>query len=92
MMATSCARITVSGIVQGVFFRKHARDKALELGLRGYVTNLPDGRVHIIAQGLAKKLEDFIRWCHRGSPNSQVSHVEVKYMEKFPFKSFEIRS
>jgi acylphosphatase len=47
------ARVTiwVRGRVQGVGFRWWVRSRALELGLVGTVTNLDDGRVHVVAEG-----------------------------------------
>jgi len=44
-------RIYVSGRVQGVFYRSNTRKKALELGLKGWVRNLPDGRVEAVVEG-----------------------------------------
>ncbi|MCB0783112.1 MAG: acylphosphatase, partial [Flavobacteriales bacterium] len=44
-------RMVVRGRVQGVWYRKHTREKALELGLRGWVMNQPDGSVLVEAEG-----------------------------------------
>ncbi len=52
--------ILVSGLVQGVFFRAHTREKASELFLSGWVKNLPDGRVEILAEGERENLEKLI--------------------------------
>ena len=43
--------LTISGKVQGVFFRDSTKKLAEELGIRGYVKNLPDGTVKIEAEG-----------------------------------------
>lgn len=50
---TQDVRLTVwvHGRVQGVGFRWWARARALELGLVGFATNLPDGRVEVVAEG-----------------------------------------
>jgi acylphosphatase len=43
--------ITVIGLVQGVYYRQSTKEKALELGISGFVKNLPDGNVRILATG-----------------------------------------
>ncbi|HEC62953.1 MAG TPA: acylphosphatase [Candidatus Acetothermia bacterium] len=72
-------RLLVSGRVQGVFFRAHTRDLARRLGLSGYVRNLPDGRVEIVAEGEEKALGELISVAHRGPPLAQVTGVEEKW-------------
>jgi acylphosphatase len=71
----------VSGVVQGVFFRAHARDMARDLGLTGWVKNLADGRVEIIAEGDSEKLQRFIEWCRRGPAGSSVEDLEIRREE-----------
>lgn len=68
----------VSGLVQGVFFRARTRDKARSLGLRGWAANLDDGRVEIVAEGMAETLDQFIAWCHKGPVLARVKAVEVR--------------
>lgn len=70
MMAA--ARFLVSGKVQGVFFRASTRERALDLGLSGRATNLPDGRVDVIAEGDAAALD---AWLHQGPPAARVESV-----------------
>lgn len=66
-------RWLVEGLVQGVFFRESTRRAALEIGgIAGFVRNLPDGRVEVVAEGPREALErlrDFIR---RGPPQARV--------------------
>lgn len=83
--------ITVSGKVQGVFFRKFTKTKALELGLSGFVQNHADGSVFIEATGEAINLSSFIEWCHTGSPQSEVKKVTVKEIETEHHHTFQIR-
>ena len=45
------AEVTVTGMVQGVFFRVETRDRARSLGLAGWVTNAPDGTVRAAFEG-----------------------------------------
>jgi acylphosphatase len=80
-MAEKRAHIVVSGRVQGVFFRAYTEDAASGLGVRGWVRNLQDGRVEIMAEGDEKALKDLIIWCHRGSPMAHVSDVDVEWGE-----------
>ena len=44
-------RISITGTVQGVFFRTYIKEKADELKVRGFARNLEDGRVEVIAEG-----------------------------------------
>ena len=55
------AHILYSGRVQGVGFRYTAKDFASDLGVSGWVKNLPDGRVEILAEGEKKLIEELIR-------------------------------
>lgn len=62
--------------MQGVFFRASTRDRALQLGLRGYARNLSDGRVEVLAEGDARALDALERWLHVGPPRAKVEAVE----------------
>jgi acylphosphatase len=70
-------RIFISGRVQGVYFRVYTRKAALGFGLRGWVKNLPDGRVEAVIEGEERKVEEMLEWCWQGSPSSKVEKVEV---------------
>jgi len=70
--------IKVEGTVQGVFFRKSAQDKAMQLGLTGWVKNEVDGSVKIFVQGDQHKLSDFIAWCEKGPELAAVSDLTVE--------------
>ncbi len=50
-------RFRISGLVQGVGFRYYALRRAQERGVVGYVRNLPDGRVEVVAEGAEEALE-----------------------------------
>ena len=56
------AHVYVSGDVQGVFFRDSASQRAGELGLAGWVRNLPDGRVEAVFEGTREKVREMVRW------------------------------
>jgi acylphosphatase len=69
------ARFLVSGKVQGVLFRASTRERALDLGLSGRATNLPDGRVDVVAEGDAAALDALEAWLHEGPPAARVDAV-----------------
>jgi acylphosphatase len=84
--------LTVTGVVQGVFFRAHTRNAAQNFGLVGWVRNLRDGRVEIVAEGATEKLQELIRWCHRGPRLARVDSVDITWDEATgEFDTFEIR-
>lgn len=83
----------ISGRVQGVFFRAHTRDLALRLGLTGFARNLPDGRVEVVAEGPEEKLQELVRFCHRGPPMAEVTGVDVRWEEPTSaFNGFAVRN
>jgi len=86
MQGIICRKITVSGRVQGVFYRKHAQEKALELQITGTVQNNSDGSVELFACGDEKSINDFIKWCRVGPP---LAHVENLASEPTDFSAFE---
>jgi acylphosphatase len=67
----------VRGAVQGVAFRYYARLRATELGLTGYVRNLPDGSVELLAEGEEAALAELERWLGHGPPSAEVGEVVV---------------
>ncbi len=69
--------VFISGIVQGVFFRSSTKDKAEELGITGWVRNLPDGRVEAVFEGDKENVEKMVEWCRNGPEYARVSGVEV---------------
>ncbi len=71
--------LIIHGRVQGVFYRASAREKAMELGLTGWVKNRVDGTVEILAEGERKRLDALIEWCYMGPPDAYVADVEVKW-------------
>ncbi len=72
-------RLVVSGLVQGVAFRAYTVDEARRLGVRGWVRNLPDGRVEVEAEGGRDALLALIRSVERGPPAARVEGVEAEW-------------
>ena len=79
----SCKRVhaIVHGRVQGVFFREYTRRKAEELGLNGWVRNLPDRTVETVFTGEADQVAAMMQWLSSGSPQSDVTEVEIQEEE-----------
>jgi acylphosphatase len=91
-MALKRIRAVVKGRVQGVFFRSHTQEKALALGLAGWVRNRPDGSVETVAEGDVDRLEQFHQWLHHGPPAARVDLVEVEEQKpQGELRDFEIR-
>ena len=78
-MATVRAHVFVSGRVQGVLFRESTRREAEARQVRGWVRNLPDGRVEAVFEGQASDVQQMVAWCHHGPPRARVEQVDVKY-------------
>lgn len=77
----STVKFTVSGRVQGVFYRAGTREQALELGLTGYAKNLPDGSVEVLASGSGQAIEALERWLWHGPPAAKVEAVLQEYVQ-----------
>ncbi|HID16812.1 TPA: acylphosphatase [Candidatus Bathyarchaeota archaeon] len=86
------AHVFVSGRVQGVFFRWETREQALKRNVKGWVRNLPDGRVEAVFEGEKGDVKRMVEFCRRGPPGAKVSNVEVEWEEyKGEHEDFEIR-
>jgi len=86
------AHVYVSGQVQGVFFRDSARKKAEQLGLAGWVENLPDGRVEALFEGAQEKVREMIQWCEEGPPHATVEDVDAEFEDfEESLEGFEVR-
>jgi acylphosphatase len=75
----SRVHLFIKGWVQGVFFRYETQNTANRLGLKGWVRNLKDGSVEVVAEGPKKNLEQLIAWCWKGPPLARVEKVEVSW-------------
>jgi acylphosphatase len=71
--------LIVQGIVQGVGFRYHTQNEATRLGVTGYVKNLPDGTVEIVAEGASPAVAQFLDWAKQGPPPAHVKQVNITY-------------
>jgi len=80
------AHVFVSGRVQGVFFRSEIKHEADSHGVKGWVRNLPDGRVEAVFEGEEEAVKALIEFCKRGPPGARVTNVDLtweNYTEEF---------
>ncbi len=82
--------ITVSGHVQGVFFRQTTREIAEQLDVKGQVENLPNGDVYLIATGEQSQLDKLVAWCRKGPAKAVVENIVVKELEARSFDRFSV--
>jgi acylphosphatase len=85
-------KIIVSGRVQGVNFRRYTQLTAEQLGVRGWVRNLPDGEVEACFEGDADAVDSLVEWCRSGPPSSRVDSLDIQeqtFTGEFP--DFQIR-
>jgi len=75
------ARVSIRGRVQGVYFRISTREEALARGVSGWVRNLTDGSVEMVAQGERPAVESLLAWCRQGPPRARVDEVLVQWEE-----------
>lgn len=82
----------ISGRVQGVFYRANTKKVADKLGLTGWVRNLPDGRVEVVAEGERQVIDKLINYLHKGPMIAKVNRVDFD-IKKFTgeFSEFEVR-
>ena len=86
-------RWVVDGMVQGVGFRWYIHGRALSLGVRGWVRNLEDGAVEVVALASESTMAEFERIVRRGPPGAQVTGITTNDVphELVEGKSFTIR-
>ncbi|MEX1023661.1 MAG: acylphosphatase [Planctomycetota bacterium] len=72
MTKTPAMHVLVEGHVQGVAFRWTTRDRARALGLVGWVRNVANGAVEVLAQGEPEALDELYEWLGEGPPHAQV--------------------
>ena len=69
---------TIQGRVQGVAFRHYTFRRAQELGVTGWVRNLPDGSVEGLFEGEYSAVAALVEWCRIGPPAAQVERLDVR--------------
>ena len=86
-------RFLVSGKVQHVYYRKFVSQALMRQQIQGYVRNLDDGRVEVVARLLEEDVDAVLRVLKEGSPGSDVEeiHVEILEDDDLIYDGFEIR-
>ena len=79
-------KATVSGKVQGVWFRDSTRQEAIKLKVTGWVKNIPGGTVYLEAEGEENNLKSLERWLHISSLHSRVDRVDLQWI--MPTKTY----
>lgn len=82
--------VFLSGRVQGVGFRRNIKHQADKLRVTGWVKNLPDRRVEIMASGKEEKLEKLIEFCKKGPFLAEVSDIQKEKLTHEDFDYFSI--
>lgn len=82
--------ITVTGKVQGVFYRATTKTIAKQLGITGIVKNQPNGDVFIAAEAESPVLEQFLAWCHQGPEHARVATVTAQEGIIQGYSDFEV--
>jgi acylphosphatase len=90
--ARRAIRCIVAGRVQGVYYRAATVERAGELGLGGWVKNLPDGRVEAVASGPLEALTEFAAWLWQGPPAARVASVQVEEWTEAVPERFDARA
>jgi acylphosphatase len=70
-------RLSITGRVQGVFFRESCRRVAEQNGVAGTARNLDDGSVQVVLEGTARAVAEVIAWCRKGPSGASVTGVDV---------------
>jgi acylphosphatase len=73
------AHALISGRVQGVAYRIETQWAAERIGVRGWVRNLPDGRVEAVFEGGREEVDEILEWCRRGPALARVDAVDVRW-------------
>lgn len=85
-----CIHCFVSGLVQGVWFRAGTNEEAKKLGLTGWVRNVPDGRVEVLACGERDKVMLLAEWLKTGPKRAKVSECSYEELPWEMHESFSI--
>ena len=89
--APAAIRCLIGGRVQGVFYRASTVETAERLGLRGWVENLRDGRVEVVAAGTEEALAQLTAWLWQGPPSARVESVDIQPWPQTVPEGFVVR-
>ena len=86
------AHMFISGRVQGVFFRSQTKNNADNYDVKGWVRNLPDGRLEAVFEGEKEAVQALIEFCKHGPSGARVTNIALTWesyigtLEKFKIK------
>lgn len=84
-------RVRIRGLVHGVSFRSSMARMASDMGVRGWVRNLPDGSVEAFLEGDEKKVQKVLDWARMGPPRARVDRVDMETATPRNHRDFRIR-
>jgi acylphosphatase len=73
------AHVFVSGRVQGVFFRSQTKHNAERYDVKGWIRNLPDGRVEAVLEGDEEAVQTLIEFCKYGPSGARVTNFDLTW-------------
>jgi len=82
--------VRVSGRVQGVFYRAYTKAQAQELGIKGWVRNVPGGGVEAILEGERQKVGELVSLMKTGPEGSIISGLELSELKCKGYEDFKI--
>jgi acylphosphatase len=89
-MSRICVRLTIFGIVHGVFFRATMADVASREGVSGWVRNVPNGSVEALLEGEEASVTRVVEWARHGPSRARVDSVRVERQQLRNTKGFRI--
>ena len=86
-------RFIVYGKVQHVYYRKFVSQAVMKRQIKGYIRNLPDGTVEVVAELIDSEVDNFMQILRDGSPQSVVDKIEYNIIDDIDliYNGFEIR-
>jgi acylphosphatase len=86
-------RFIISGKVQGVFYRKSVSQEMMVKQFKGYIKNLSDGTVEVVAEIFDDEFDTFLQILQKGSLLSEVNDIRYEIIDdaEFTTEGFEIR-
>lgn len=83
-------KINISGNVQGISFRHFVKTHADSLGVKGFVRNLENGSVEVVAEGKDEIVNELLELCRKGPAHAQVKETEAREIKHEGFKDFKV--
>jgi acylphosphatase len=85
-----CVHVRVSGRVQGVYYRAYTKSQASEMGIKGWVRNIPGGGVEAVLEGDREKVGELLRLMKAGPSGAMVSGLEISELKCKGYDDFKI--